>query len=338
MKLEECPNVATYEVFYKALRYIQTHHNIFVALSGGADSDIMLDIIYRVCKDSGTPLNKFTFVFFDTGIEYQATKEHLDYLEQKYNIKIERHKAITPVPLGCKRYGVPFLSKYVSEMIDRLQKHNFKFEDEPFDVLYAKYPRCKTALNWWCNRNPNESKTGRISSFNIAHNKYLKEFMIQNPPTFKISQKCCKGAKKDNAHKLLKDLGSDLNCVGIRKAEGGARSTAYKNCFSDNRSYDSTTRKDYNEYRPIFWFTDQDKVEYEEWFGVKHSECYCKYCLKRTGCVGCPFGRNFEEELAVAEKYEPKLYKAVTNIFKDSYEYTRAYREFKSKKGVEECQ
>ena len=28
------------------------------------------------------------------------------------------------------------------------------------------------------------------------------------------------------------------------------------------------------------------------------------------------------------KKYEPKLYKAVNNIFKDSYEYTRKYREF----------
>ena len=45
-------------------------------------------------------------------------------------------------------------------------------------------------------------------------------------------------------------------------------------------------------------------------------------------CSGCPYGRDFEEELKIIEKYEPKLYKAVNNIFKDSYEYTRKYREF----------
>jgi len=39
-------------------------------------------------------------------------------------------------------------------------------------------------------------------------------------------------------------------------------------------------------------------------------------------------GRDFEQELKVIETYEPKLYKAVNNIFGDSYEYTRKYREF----------
>ena len=52
------------------------------------------------------------------------------------------------------------------------------------------------------------------------------------------------------------------------------------------------------------------------------------YGLKRTGCAGCPFGRDFEFELQVIEKYEPKLFKAVNNIFGQSYEYTRAYRSF----------
>ena len=59
------------------------------------------------------------------------------------------------------------------------------------------------------------------------------------------------------------------------------------------------------------------------------TKCYTEYALKRTGCAGCPFGRDFEFELDVLEKYEPKLYKAVCNIFKDSYEYTRKYREYR---------
>lgn len=50
--------------------------------------------------------------------------------------------------------------------------------------------------------------------------------------------------------------------------------------------------------------------------------------MKRTGCVGCPYGKDFEYELEVVKQYEPKLYKAVNNIFKDSYEYTRKYRQF----------
>lgn len=79
---------------------------IMVSLSGGADSDVMLDLLLKVC-----PKEKMTFVFFDTGIEYEATKRHLDYLEGKYDIVIDRQRAAVPVPLGVKKYGLPFISK-----------------------------------------------------------------------------------------------------------------------------------------------------------------------------------------------------------------------------------
>ena len=68
---------------------------------------------------------------------------------------------------------------------------------------------------------------------------------------------------------------------------------------------------------------------------MQNSRCYTEYGLKRTGCAGCPFGKDFEFELEVIQKYEPKLYKAVNNIFGDSYEYTRKYREFYKKKETE---
>lgn len=53
--------------------------------------------------------------------------------------------------------------------------------------------------------------------------------------------------------------------------------------------------------------------------------------LNRTGCAGCPFGRDFENELAIMQQYEPKLYKAAYKIFAESYEYTRLYKEFQQK-------
>lgn len=116
----------------------------------------------------------------------------------------------------------------------------------------------------------------------------------------------------------------DLNIYGVRKAEGGIRSTSYKSCFDENG-------KGYDNYRPIFWYTSKDKEEYEDYYDVTHSKCYTEYGLKRTGCAGCPFGRDFEYELDVIKKHEPKLYKAVNNIFGDSYSYTRAYRNFQKK-------
>lgn len=108
---------------------------------------------------------------------------------------------------------------------------------------------------------------------------------------------------------------------GVRKAEGGQRASAYKGCFDDNYC-------ECDNYRPLYWYKNEDRKDYEDTCGITHSACYTTYGLQRTGCCGCPFGRNFEQELQVLETYEPKLYVAVMNIFKNSIEYTRRYNQF----------
>lgn len=312
-KCEESGNKTIYESFIKAYPKINGKRKIVCSISGGSDSDIMLDIITKIDTEK-----KVKYIFFNTGIEYEATKKHLDYLENKYGIVIERIKAVVPVPLGCKKYGLPFWSKFVSEMVERLQRYDFKWEDKSFEELLKEYPKCKVALKWWCNLNGDKSR------FNIEYIKGLKEFIIENPPKFKISNKCCKGAKKDNAHIYLNLYEADLNLVGIRKSEGGIRSAAYKSCF-DNAKENET----WDNFRPIFWFSDKDKEDYVELFKIRHSACYTHYGLKRTGCAGCPFGKEFENELDICRMFEPNLYKAVNNIFGQSYEYTRNFLKFR---------
>ena len=272
----------------------------------------MVDLIERVSPHT------VTYVFFDTGIETQATKRHLDYLENKYGIIIERRHAVIPVPLGCKKYGQPFFSKLVSEYIGRLQAHGFEWEDRPFEELYAKYPKCKVALRWWCNQ------WGEGSRFNISRNKLLKEFIIENPPWFPISKECCTGAKKKTAYLCDTEFDADMKITGERRSEGGARATANISCFTPPKKSHIAA------YRPLFFIDDADKAIYENHYCILHSDCYRVWGMKRTGCAGCPFGSNFETELKLIKHYEPKLYGAVSNIFKDSYEYTRKYREFKA--------
>ena len=262
--------------------------------------------------------HKVDYIWFETGLAYQAEKEHLKYLEQRYDITIKHYKAIMPIPLTCRTIGQPFLNKRVSNEIARAQKHGFKWEDEPFDVLIKKYPKCRQLLRWWTN----DWEGGHKSSFNISHNKLLKEFIIKNPPWFNISDLCCHYAKKEVALRCYKDGGYALSLYGVRKAEGGTRATAYKNCFTDKTSKGTT------EYRPLYWWKDSDKKEFECRFGIIHSKCYTEMGLPRTGCPACPYGRSFEQELLLLKKYEPQMYKAVNNIFKDSYEYTRMYRQF----------
>lgn len=291
------------------------YENIICSVSGGADSDIMMDLIHRIDVN-----HKVTYCWFDTGLEYKATKEHLKYLEDRYDVTIRRERAIKPIPVVCKEYGQPFLSKEISEYLNRLQNNNFKFEDKPYEELLKEYPNCKASIRWWCNRKA-VNETEDESRFNINHRKYLKEFLIANPPQFKISKMCCQYAKKAVAHKLIKDTNCDLMIIGVRKAEGGVRATAYKNCYTQGE----------NQYRPLFWFKNEDKIIYNQAFAIKNSDCYEKWGYTRTGCVGCPYSLNLLSELSVIRKYEPNMYKAVNNVFKDSYEYTKQYRQFVKK-------
>lgn len=290
---------------------VKPFENIMVSISGGSDSDVVLDLMTRSVDDK----SKLHFVFFDTGLEYQASKDHLVFLEEKYDVQIERLRPKKPLPICSREYGEPFISKLVSEYMIRLQKHGFQWEDGTYEELLVKYPKCSSALKRWCNA------WGEGSSYNISRNKWLKEFIQANPPQFNISNKCCYYVKKQPAADYKKEHNVDLNVTGMRKAEGGARARMIKSCF---------TKKDggISEYRPIWWMSNDDKKSYEDTYGITHSACYTKYGLKRTGCAGCPFGKEFEFELEVIEKHEPKLYKAVNKVFGNSYAYTRAYREF----------
>ena len=290
---------------------------VMVAVSGGSDSDIMLDAFCRLDFKK-----KITYVYHGTGMEYEAMKRHLDELEEKYQIKIERVSPIMPIPTCCRKYGVPFWSKRVSEYIYRLQKHNFKWEDRPFDELIKEYPRSRAALRWWCNDYAKRDN-GAESALNIAYAPYLKEYMVANPPPMPISAKCCQKAKKDPAERFVAEHGFKLTCTGVRKAEGGNRATAYKSCLSWDRMGGVST------YRPVFWLTDRDKRDYKEHYGLVYSDCYEVWGMKRTGCPGCPYGKGFEEELELMQKYEPKFYKAAIKIFGASYEYTRGYLRYR---------
>lgn len=317
----------------KAERLILRYGTPMCSISGGSDSDIMLDMIHSV-DHSG----KVTYYFIDTGLEYQATKDHLEYLEKRYDIKIECFNAIKPIPTCVKEYGVPFISKQASEFIERLQKNDFQWEDAPLEELLKKYPKCKSALQWWCNERITKDGKQKISHFSISRNKYLKEFLMSTPPEFRISAKCCDYAKKKAAKKALLSRYADLDMVGVRKSEGGVRSISYENCYTNKDDKEDEC----SSFRPVFWFNDSDKREYEQVHNIVHSKCYTEYGLKRTGCTGCPYNIHITEELAVIEKYEPKLYKAAVAVFGKSYEYTRKYREFvkemKAKEGIDENQ
>lgn len=187
------------------------YERIMCSVSGGSDSDIVMDIVNKLDIDK-----KVSYVWFDTGLEYKATKDHLEYLENRYDVEIKRVSPSKNIIMSCREYGQPFCSKLVSEMIQSLQRHDFTWEDRPMEELLEEYPNISGRIKWWCNgyemKIPDMPKM-----FNIEYNRFLKEFMIENPPWFKVSNKCCDFAKKDIAHKYMKDNHIDLSITGVRK-------------------------------------------------------------------------------------------------------------------------
>lgn len=316
---EAAKSLTIYDSYAKAKSVLDQHDRAICSISGGKDSDIVLDIIWRLDAK-----RKVKYVWFNTGIEYEATRRHLKDLEDKYQIGIERARPVKSVPACCHEYGQPVISKLVSETIERAQKYGFRWEDKPIEELRRKYTgRCGSVLRWWCNDFFN-TKAGKFLQWSIGYNKGLKEFIIENPPDFKVSSKCCAYAKKKAAR--LYEQGADLKITGIRRAEGGVRSANYTNCFSHDTTIDA--------YRPLFWYLDKDVKEYSDAFGIRHSDCYEVYGLKRTGCVGCPYNRRLAEEMRAIETYEPALAKVCKHVFKDSYAYTQKYKKFVAERFV----
>lgn len=316
--IKQAPTATIFDGLIKAKSVLNSHNNIMVSISGGADSDNMIDIVEHLRPRDDK--HHVTYVWFDTGVEMDATKRHLSFLEEKYDIKIHRERGKMQVAGAVRNVGYPFYSKQFAEYIGRLQKHNFQWEDEPFDVLCAKYPNCKAALRWWCNAWKDEPH--KPLQTEIASARFLKEFMIENPPTFKISSRCCNESKKKVGDSVRKKYGGDIQLVGIRKAEGGVRSTSVKSCMTDGAHG--------KQYYPLFWWKAEDKSAFEATYNIIHSDAYTVYGCKRTGCAGCPFAGRHNKELAILHQYEPKLANAVEHIFAPAYEYANKYQEYKN--------
>lgn len=315
-ELLECGNGVIADAAMKCEAVFASHNKAYVGISGGADSDVMMDLCERVRRAQPIDIH---YEFTDTGIEYEATKEHLSYLMDRYDVRIRIAPPDRTIPVTAKTYGLPFISKMVSHQIERLQKGGFEWVDGSLASLKLRYPKIpESTLKWWTNEYA--SKHGSYNSYCIGRNKWLKEFLMTSPPTFPITDKCCAHAKKTPSMRSARVRGCDVSMSGVRKAEGGIRSAVHK-CVSRKHGMD--------QYKPLFWMKNEDRAFYDERFGMEHSECYTVWGFTRTGCVGCPFNRNVVKELAISEEYEPRIVNAARKVFRKSLDYTNQYHEYR---------
>ena len=266
-------------------------NQITLSFSGGKDSTVLIQLIKEIQLE-----DKINIVYSNTKMEFETINEFIQSFD---NVQIIEPQ--TALPIIYLKHGLPIHSKHTSEMLSRLQKHNFDFVNDTFksfEELIIKYPKCKSALKFL---------TGSNSKLNCPNwlKRQLKDI------EFKVSNKCCEELKKKPLKLYNKQNNIKMNLIGIRKAEGGIRSAQYKSCI---------VYGDVHKYFPLFHFTDEDIDTIIEIKNIKISDAYTKYGMKRTGCVACPFSKNWKEELEILKKYEPKKYEYAIKTYSRIYE------------------
>lgn len=322
---------------------LQQHPNAICSYSGGSDSDILLDILERTRAMIPGHFAPIKYVFFNTGLEMQATKRHVKEVAKKYGVDIQECRPKKNIVQSTRDHGIPFLSKIVSYAMETAQAKNVPLtikeeydnaEDKQakYRELVERYPGGKMAVSFLCCCNKDGEPRPQIQLV-IDSNKWLYEYMRDNPPPFRMSAKCCDYCKKQLAHSVQK--GYDMIITGERRDEGGMRSVP--KIFDDpDETMCFYAQGDQYRFRPLYFVSDKDKEWYKRRYGIKYSDAYEVYGLTRTGCCGCSISSKAIADLEKIRSYEPQLVKAAWNVFGASYLYRQGYNEYKAKKRLEE--
>ncbi len=133
----------------------------------------------------------------------------------------------------------------------------------------------------------------------------------------RLSANCCKRLKKEPAHRFERESGRRICITAMRRGESGQR--AHIGCVLTDK--DGNVRK----FHPLA-VVDEG---FEDWliarYGIELCELYYPpFNFKRTGCKGCPFALDLQEQLSVMEKYLPAERAQCELIWKPVYdEYRR---------------
>lgn len=321
------------------LTHLTAHPKAICSYSGGSDSDILVDLIEmaRKIKPSLPPVK---YVFFNTGLEMRATKEHVEATRKKYGIEIEEVRPKINIVRAARTYGIPFVSKIMSGGLEEWQKKGvpLSIADEYNEAtdkiakraeLKSRYPKCESLINFLCCCNAKGEPRPNIQLV-INSSKYMLDFIKECPPDFRISAKCCDYCKKQPAHKIQTDY--EMVITGERRDEGGMRSVPRQDntalCFTETG--DGKYR-----FRPLYYVSDKDKAWYKGAYEIRYSDAYEVYGMKRTGCCGCPISYRAVDDLELIKPFEPNLVKAAWAIFGDSYRYRQQYNAYKAERMAE---
>ena len=141
---------------------------------------------------------------------------------------------------------------------------------------------------------------GRNHIFNL--NRDARERLLSGN-LHKVSNKCCLYNKEIPMMKYAKQTGKKP-IIGVRQSESKTRKAKYSSCLQCNGNF-----------TPIYDFSDLLMDSIYEAYGIEVPKCYTY--IARSGCAGCPYGRNCEKELALLPDLQRK---AAIEYFVESYD------------------
>lgn len=273
------------EVIKSTNQKYDLENNSYLSFSGGKDSTILHYLI-----DMALPNNRIPRVFINTGIEYNYIVDFVKELASKDDrfIILKPSQAIKPM---LEKYGYPFKSKLHSHWLSI-------YNNSGLTIAVKKYlGEIEGNIKFICP--------------NILKYQFTKDFNI------KCSEKCCTKLKKDPTKKWQKENNRSIVLTGMRKEEGGAREQL--TCIITDKQNKLV------KFHPLVVVND----DFENWFINKYNIELCKlyyepFNFKRTGCKGCPYSLDLQEQLDTMAMYLPNEKKQCEMIWKPVYqEYRR---------------
>ena len=256
--------------------------NFYLSFSGGKDSTLLSWLI-----DKALPGNKIPRVFINTGIEYLMIADFVKELASKDErfVIIQPSKPIKKI---LEEYGYPFKSKEHSTKLHEWQRGHRETKS---------MKRYLSGISFQCP--------------DILLYQFSDDFNIN------ISPFCCHKLKKEPAKKWAKENKKPITITGMRREEGGQRTTL--SCILTDKNGKVI------KFHPLTVVSD----EWEDWLIEKENISLCSlyrqpYNFKRTGCAGCPFNIHLQEQLEIMSAYLPNERRRCEIIWKKVYdEYRR---------------
>lgn len=258
-------------------------NNAYISFSGGKDSTVLSHLI-----DEALPNNKIPRVYLNTGIEYKSVVSFVER-ERERDCRIQIIFSKQNIKTMLEVVGYPFKSKEHSQKVSYYQNSGMG----------------KTVLNYL----GQGTKKDFLCPENLKYN-FSPEFKI------KVSDKCCRKLKKEIADKWAVENKRPIKITGMRKEEGGLR-TSHNTCTV----FDEGKLLKFHPLQPITddfisWYIAERKIELCELY-------YPPFNFKRTGCKGCPFSLDLQEQLDLMSVLLPAEKKQCEIIWKPVYEEYR---------------